>query len=115
MAYMSVSLYYAARRRYQITSMELSACNKIIKQYNAKYPFGELYEHFGIDDLTKYSYIDEDKNTIILSGSTKLPPDIFDVDFLHDIINWWLKCLNEMTKVLPDAQWNVHIDDITIL
>lgn len=84
---MSVSLYYTARRQYQITSQELSACDEIIKQYNTKYPFGKLCEHFGIDDLTKYPYTDEDKNTIILNGSTKLPPGVFDVDFLHDIIN----------------------------
>lgn len=64
-----------------------------------------------IYDLEKSrEFLDED---VILSGSTKLPLDV-DEQLFGDIINWWLKCLKEITDTLSDAQWHVHIDDVDL-
>lgn len=108
---MSVSLYYTARRPQSITSQEQFACDRIIKQYNDEYPFGEPYEYFGIDNLEKLPYTEDEEGAVILNGSTKLPSNIFDVE---NIVKWWLKCLDEIAEALPGAQWDVHIDDIPI-
>ena len=35
-------------------------------------------------------------------------------DFFFDIVDWWLKCLEEMVDVLAGAQWNVHLDDMEL-
>lgn len=112
--HMAISLYYTAKGPWEITQQELLACTKIINRYNTQYPYGELYEHFGIDELKKFSPTHND-DIIILNGSTKLPSDILDMNCFREIINWWLKCLSEIAKVLPDAQWNVHINDIPII
>ena len=34
--------------------------------------------------------------------------------FFFDIVDWWLKCLEEMADVLIGAQWNVHLDDMEL-
>ena len=28
------------------------------------------------------------------------------------IVDWWLKCLEELVDVLPGAEWDVHLDDM---
>lgn len=106
---MSVSLYYTARRAQPITSQEQSSCDKIADHYDKQYPFGELYEGFCIYDLETFK--DEDDKDIILDGSTKLPTDV-DEELYFNIIDWWLKCLEELVDVLIGAQWDVHLDDM---
>lgn len=105
---MSVSLYYEARRSQPITPQEQGICDEIAKRYDAEYPYGELYEGFCIYDLDAFR--DESEKDVIFSGATKLPP-ADDETFLFNVINWWLKCLGEITDHLPGAQWHVNIDD----
>ena len=104
---MSVSLYYTARRPQPITLQEQNRCDEIAKCYDEQYPFGELYEGFCIYDLKNF----RDENDIILDGSTKLPSDV-DEELCLNILDWWLKCLQEIVDVLIGAQWNVHLDDM---
>lgn len=111
---MSVSLYYIAKRLQPITPHEQIACEKIAERYDTQYPFGELYEGFCIYNLEKFPLTSEDEKNVIFAGATKLPPDISDNELLGNIIDWWLKCLHEITEILPNAQWNVHIDDVSI-
>lgn len=106
---MSISLYYTARRSQPITSQEQCNCAEIAKRYDQQYPFGELYEGFYIYNLEKFEDVKEEN--IIFDGSTKLPTDI-DGEFLLNVVDWWLKCLEEIAGVLVGAQWNVHLDDI---
>ena len=106
---MSISLYYTARRSQPITSQEQCNCAEIAKRYDQQYPFGELYEGFCIYNLEKCKDVKEEN--IIFDGSTKLPTDI-EGEFLLNVVDWWLKCLEEIAGVLVGAQWNVHLDDI---
>ena len=103
---MSVSLYYEARRSQPISPQEQAACEEIARRYDAQYPYGELYEGFCIYNLAQER--DESEQDIIFSGATKLPP--FDDMIVLHVVNWWLKCLSEITDVLSGAQWHVHID-----
>ncbi len=107
---MSVSLYYTARRKQPITLQEQNRCNEIAEQYDQKYPFGELYEGFCIYDLEKDQ--SESEEDVILSGATKLPPDV-DAEACMDILGWWLECLEEIVAVLTGAQWEVNLDDLS--
>lgn len=106
---MSVSLYYTARRPQSITLQEQRSCDEIAERYDKQYPFGELYEGFCIYDLTKSG--DGYEEDVILDGSTKLPADV-DGELVLNIVDWWLKCLEEIAGVLVGAQWDVHLDDM---
>ena len=33
---------------------------------------------------------------------------------IAQIANWQLDCLEEITNVLPGAQWRVHLDDLNL-
>ena len=108
---MSVSLYYEARRKNPITPEEKAVCEEIAKRYDEQYPFGRLYEGFVIYDLEECS--DENEKDVIFSGATKLPPT-GNERFFYDVGNHWIKCLYEITKALPGAEWNVHVDDVKL-
>lgn len=107
---MSVSLYYTARRQQPIARQEEELCRQIGDRYDARYPYGELYEGFCIYDL------EQDKGElewdVIFSGATKLPPE--DSELVCQIANWWLDCLEEITQALPGAQWHVNLDDFDL-
>ena len=106
---MSVSLYYTAKREQPIILQEQNRCNEIADRYDQQYPFGDLYEGFCIYNLDKDRKGYEDD--VILDGSTKLPTDVEGELYLK-IVDWWLKCLEELVDVLPGAEWNVHLDDM---
>ncbi len=104
---MSVSLYYTARRSTPITQQERNRCDGIAERYDRQYPFGELYEGFCIYDWET----GKEEKDVILDGATKLPPDV-EMEFCMRILDWWLECLTELTDLLGDAQWKVHLDDM---
>ena len=110
---MSVSLYYEAERTWPITPQEQAACDEIANRYDSQYPYGELYEGFCIYDFIESPPHTDDQPIVIFSGATKLPTDV-DPNLLLNILNWWFKCLHEITDVLTDAQWHVHVDDVDI-
>ena len=111
---MSVSLYYQAKREQPLTLQETSICQEIVKQYDTQYPFGELYEGFCVYDLD--SFRDESEKDVIFSGATKLPTvDEDDIQILFDITDYWVKCLDEITKALPGAAWEVNLDDMEMI
>ncbi len=107
---MSISIYYTARRPQPITEEEAALCRRIADRYDAQYPYGELYEGFCIYDLAEER--DEWEQDVIFSGATKLPPE--DPLLIAQIANWQLDCLEEITNVLPGAQWRVHLDDLNL-
>lgn len=107
---MSVSLYYTARRQQPATQQEKELCRQIGDRYDARYPYGELYEGFCIYDLERDRQNWE--QDVIFSGATKLPPE--GPDLIFQIANWWLDCLEEITKALPGAQWHVNLDDFDL-
>lgn len=49
-----------------------------------------------------------------MDGATKLPTDV-EGDLILQILDWWLKCLEEIADVLIGAQWNVHLDDMNFI
>lgn len=106
---MSVSLYYTATREQPITQQEQNRCNEIADYYDKQYPYGELYEGFYIYDLGKSKSGNPDN--IILDGSTKLPSND-DEELCMNVLQYWLKCLEEIVGVLTGAQWHVHLDDL---
>ena len=111
---MSISLYYQAKREQPLTLKETSTCREIIKQYDTQYPFGELYEGFCVYDLD--SFRNKSEKDVIFSGATKLPTvEQGDIQTLFDIIGYWVKCLNEITKALPGAVWEVNLDDMEMI
>jgi len=105
---MSVSLYYTAKRERPISKQEQELCQKIAERYITEYPLGDMYESFCIYDFTEPS-----GENIIFEGSTKLPLDEGEGHTLQ-VLDYWADCLQKIIDILPNAQWDIHIDDADI-
>ncbi|NBH34334.1 hypothetical protein D3Z58_12360 [Clostridiaceae bacterium] len=105
---MSVSLYYTAKREHPLSDQEKSAYQKVVEHYIAEYPLGDLYEDFCV-----YDFEEDFTENVIFDGSTKLPLNEGEEHCLQ-VLNYWADCLQEIIDLLPDAQWNIHVDDADI-
>lgn len=105
---MSVSLYYTAQRAYPISEQEKSAYQKVVERYISEYPLGDIYESFCVYDLQ-----DDFTENVIFTGSTKLPLDEGE-EHCFKVLDYWADCLQEIIDLLPDAQWDIHVDDADI-
>ncbi len=105
---MSVSLYYIAEREYPLSEPEKNAYEKVIEHYNAEYPLGDIYEDFCV-----YDWEEDFMENVIFYGSTKLPFNEGEEHCLQ-VLSYWTDCLQEIIDLLPDAQWNMHVDDADI-
>lgn len=105
---MSVSLYYKAKREHPISEQEKNSCQKIIDDYIAEYPLGEIYEYFGVYDIK-----DGAEENVIFEGSTKLPLDK-GAPHCYQVLDYWAECLQEIINLLPGAQWSINVDDADV-
>ncbi len=103
---MSFSIYYEAFRDYPLTKQEQIICPSISERYCSQCPLEKPFEEFGV-----YDY-DSDSN-VVFSGSTKLPDSDLDVMFQAAI--YWLQCLTEITRTLPDCRWTVSFEEVELL
>ncbi len=105
---MSVSLYYMAKRDYPISKEEQEACMKAVERYIEEYPFGEMYESFCVYDMN-----DPSEKDVIFEGATKLPLDEGE-EHLAEVFDYWEECLQKIIEILPNAHWDIRIEDIDV-
>ena len=56
-----------------------------------------------------YESDDRTEPTVIFEGATKLPDNTEDAMWVG--IQHWCSALTAIRRVLPDAKWEVHVDD----
>jgi hypothetical protein len=100
---MGISIHYRAERERPVEGGEQARIDEIIRTYEAERDSGDG------EDFCVYDH-DPDEPEAIFYGSTKLPmsedPWATIAACLH-----WAKCLTDIRRVLPDAAWEVHMDD----
>ncbi len=100
---MSTSIYYRAVRSTPLTRFEEERVAEVVNRCNESFPFD--YE-----ELCFYCSGDGDAEEV-LNGSTKISPE---PDEMMTSIAHWCHALTDLRRVLPDAEWTVHLDDIDI-
>jgi hypothetical protein len=108
---MSVSLYYSARRERPLSEGERAELRRIVAASNDNAELDELLEeeleHWQGLDLRAKPAADE-----ILSGSSRLP-SASEATIVR-VVEHLCRELSELRRRLPDASWEVHIDDVDI-
>ncbi|MFD5601220.1 hypothetical protein ACFWHR_14320 [Leucobacter sp. NPDC058333] len=99
---MSTSIYYSAARATPLSGEERSRVDALVQQRNDDFPFA--YE--GLD----FYAADADSPETVLEGSTKLSAD----DDAIEALLYWCDALTELRRLVPDAEWHVHMDDFDI-
>lgn len=101
---MSVSLYYCASRAVPLTAAETAAVERIVAARMSSFPYQDeeslyLYNNGGSEP-------DE-----IVAGSIKMPLDLARV---LPVIAHVLDSVTKLRRVLPEAEWRVHMDDLDV-
>ena len=108
---MSVSIYYTAKRPYELSKGEQAGIESLIDRYAVREQIDE-YHRTGIgwngEDFCLYAPPFESPD-VVLAGATKLPDSTEDV--FWDAVQHWCKALSEIRRLLPEAVWDVHVDD----
>lgn len=104
---MAMSIYYTAKREGGfLKNEEKSAIRSIVDRYCAEFPFKTKHEDFCL-----FSEPFDNQN-IVLDGATAIP---MNMRFFYNSILYWIKCITELTRVLSDCEWSVHLDDVDLI
>ncbi len=109
---MSISICYTARRATPLTDAESSGIDAVVSEYSvddqieAREPTDDSHnwESFCVYDRENPTEAD-----VVFEGATKLPDN--SEDAVWDGLQHWCKALSAIRRILPDADWNVHVDD----
>ncbi|AEV68230.1 hypothetical protein [Acetivibrio clariflavus] len=108
---MSVSIYYTARRNKPLTKEEQQAIDSLIKEYSVEKEISEYLETgkgFNWEPFCVYGP-DPSEPDIIFEGSTRLPDN--SKEAIWEGLQHWSLLLSAIRCVIPDAKWNVHVND----
>ncbi|WP_347039440.1 hypothetical protein AAHB37_04790 [Glutamicibacter halophytocola] len=98
---MSTSLYYTATRATALSEDEHQQLMALARGHNDAFEF---------DGETLYFYPAQRDNEV-LNGSTKICPD--PVEMAPSLLHW-LAALTALRQALPEAQWDVSLDEIDV-
>lgn len=112
---MSVSIYYSASRPKSLSPAEWSSIEAAVAQY----PLSELLQDIGIaegefdgEDFCVYLQDGDTEPDIVFEGATKLPLESEEI--IWTAVRHCCRLLSEVRRVIPDAEWHVHVDDCEI-
>lgn len=110
---MGVSIYNSARRPYALSETERRTIEEVVKRFAVADQIEE-YLQIGTgwrEDFCLYEPPFDLPDTI-LEGATKLPIESDDEAVFA--VRHWCKALSELRRMIPDAEWQVRIDDAEI-
>lgn len=109
---MSISIYYEARRASRLSADEQASISDVESKFS-------IDKHLEENDRTGAGYnwesfciYDPSRPTdagVIFEGATKLPDN--SENAVWDGLRHWCAALTEIRRIIPDAEWRVHVDD----
>lgn len=100
---MGVSLFYGARRAVPLSHAEQFTVDHVLDEFNSTAPIIEC------EPLGFYTRVVPGE---VLAGATKLPLGDLEPEALQELIQHWLACLSALRRAVPDADWDVRLDDL---
>ena len=109
---MSMSIYYTAKRETPLTSSERAKIEQLCDAFAVESEIkaylrtgqGPNWESFCVYESAK----GENPN-VIFEGATGLPTN--SQDHLWEGVQHWCGLLTEIRRTLPDAEWDVRVED----
>ena len=110
---MSISIYYSAIRQLPLSTEERTTIETVVLLSPIETLIAVCGDDFNGEDFCIYQTTDHDiESGVLFEGATKLPSNSMESFWLA--IQYWCKLLSEIRRVLPDANWNIHIDNCNI-
>jgi hypothetical protein len=110
-ARMSMSIYYTAKRAFELSEAEQTGIVGVVDRYSVEEQIEE-YHRTGVgwngENLCLYAP-PFDSRDVVFDGAAKLPDSTEEV--FWDAVQHWCQALSEIRRLIPDADWHVHLDD----
>ena len=109
---MTISLYYMARRSTPINECECTDIAAILQQFAVDSHIEEYDrtgEGYNWESFCVYDPIDPTEPDVVFEGATRLPDN--SEAAVWEGLQHWCAALTEIRKVIPSADWHVHVDD----
>jgi hypothetical protein len=109
---MSISIYYTAHRDQPLSTEERAAVDAFIAKYAIEDQLEEFFrtgEGFNWESFCVYDAADPTEPGVIFEGAMKLPDN--SEDALWQGLQHWCNLLSEIRRAVPDAEWEVNVDD----
>jgi hypothetical protein len=109
---MSISIYYTARRERPLTQNEEVSISGLLDAYSVEEKIKERERTRKGPNWSSFFVYDSASPSepgVIFEGATQLPDN--RAKNLWIGVQHWCALLTEIRRVLPDADWDVHIDD----
>lgn len=110
---MSMGIYYKARRDRALSAEEENRIGEISEKYWAEYPRKDMYEGPG-------TFTADDEEGEVYSGVLRVPIEFIDDDLqgmnaMKEFLDYWLKWLTDVTRVILGAEWEVQFEDVPLI
>ncbi len=106
---MSVSIYYKVVRAAPLTDAERKTIDGLVEKYSVDNDIEEYLKTGQGLNWESFSFSDPVEPKVVLAGSTALPNNTEDATWIG--VQHWCKLLSEIRRVIPNAIWNVHVED----
>ncbi len=114
---MSMDIYYTAKRKNPLSEEEREKIEEIGNKYWEQYPRKEEYEGPGTFDTS------DQEDDIIYFGNLRIPFEFMSDDpedresrkAMEEFMDYWLKFITDITRLIPDAEWDAQFEDIPFI
>lgn len=108
---MGTSIYYTAKRVNPLTPVERTTIGALMQRFSVGDRFAQ-HGPTGVgpngEDFCVYDPDQPTERGVIFEGATRLSDS--SPDAMWEDIRHWSTALTEIRRVLPDADWRVHVD-----
>lgn len=110
---MSTSIFYSAVRAHDLTETERQAVAAIKWKYSVNDQIEEYLRTGSGPNWSSFIFYDHDLSSgAIIEGTTELPDNSEEAIWIG--LQHWCKALSELRRLIPDADWHVHVEDHNI-
>jgi hypothetical protein len=106
---MSISIYYKATRDVPLSDSEKKTIDGLVAEYSVDAEIEKYLKTGEGLNWESFSFIPSKEPQVILSGSTKLPNNTPDADWIA--VQHWCKLLSAIRRAVPEATWNVRVQN----
>lgn len=106
---MSVAIYYKVVRVAPLTDAEKKAIDGLVEKYSVDNDIEKYLKNGKGLNWESFSFSEANETKVVLSGSTTLPNNTEDATWVG--VQHWCKLLSEIRRLIPNAIWNVHVEN----
>ena len=106
---MSVAIYYRVVRVAPLTDAEKKAIDGLVEKYSVDNDIEKYLKTGKGLNWESFSFSEANETKVVLSGATALPNNTEDATWVG--VQHWCKLLSEIRRLIPNAIWNVHVEN----